>query len=634
MNFKLIIKDAIAHIKNEKYGLAIVFGLLCLLIYFSWWKWGIFSSCDNARELIDIYFINNGLIPYKDFYYDYPPVVAYILTFISYIAGYKLYIFFGFSLFLISVFVIVFYTTARLVLNKFYASIATCLFISQAIFFNKGMYSYLLPYSYNAVVASIFFTLLLLCCLQHLKTNNNKYLVWASVCIFACTLTKQDFTISIVTAFCLYLVIYFLKINDISKLKEAGIFLKKIKEYFFSIKPAVLFLFIILLPGLFYLIYGAFTGYGPMIECLIPFKKYDSSSVNAFSSEFLWGYPTPRALGRFIKFAFTNILFYGSLVGLTYLLISGFKFIKSHKNSLLIICIITFAFLGVFFGFGLVKPLASLCIAGVENTRYYYSGINFWLTILFFAYLFTLKKHNNYTLILLTAFSMIVTYRTFFGLDLMRYTFYYLPVPILTFTYLLTIILPESTSKYKQMNLQTLKTATNIFLIGTIFFFSYIVKAKYSIKTYHDETPLGTVYFTKYHYNEYKLMKEVAEYIKENTTKKDTILALPNAIPVYILTDRLPASRYYLLIAGYATKKEEERSILDDIKRNKPAIIALSNEEFLEGFFKDMFPDVYNYILKNYEEDITFQNIFEGKLILEIKIFKLKPHQPTSPVVS
>lgn len=613
----------LSFICDEKYGLTIIFALLVVMLYFSWWKWGIISSCDNSRELIDVYFILKGLIPYKDFYYDYPPFVAYILAFFSRLCGYKLYVFYAFSIIIVFFYTLSMYILSRQVLNKTGATLSTCLFISQILFFNKGMYSYIFPYSYNAVVASFLYILMVLCCFLHLKTESSKYIIMAAISIFLCSLVKQDFLISLMMGFIFYIILYLIKLNGFQHLFSPVTIIQRLKELFVSLRLDVVFLLIIVFPVIVYALLGIYTGYGELFECLVPFKKYDSPSVNKFYSEFLWGYPTPKALIRFVKFALIDIMLYSGFLVVIYSLIAGFKKIQTYKKSILILSFIVILFMAGFFIFHVDKLSVELLLKAVDNSKFLYTGINFWFIILLMITLYNSRCNCNYKFIMLLGFSIIVSYRTVFGLDLARYSFYYLPVYLVAFVYFLYELLPEYLSKLKVVDVKIVKIAVISFLTILVMFYVYVTKAKYGIKTYEDKTYLGQVYFIEYHYNEYLLLKSISQFIKAHTTTKDKILALPNANLVYILSERLPASRYFLLIAGYATTKEEELSLMDEIKNNRPEIIALSNEAFLEGSFIQMYPDVYKYIVENYQVIKTFQNVYKGKTILSYNIYKL-----------
>jgi hypothetical protein len=84
------------------------------------------------------------------------------------------------------------------------------------------------------------------------------------------------------------------------------------------------------------------------------------------------------------------------------------------------------------------------------------------------------------------------------------------------------------------------------------------------------------------------------EQIDRNTEAGDTIISLGLSCPIYLFTQRDPASRYIYQISGAAHDPNMQSTFLADIQRNKPRIVAVRKDEngrydYLPGWYEPVY---------------------------------------------
>jgi hypothetical protein len=132
-------------------------------------------------------------------------------------------------------------------------------------------------------------------------------------------------------------------------------------------------------------------------------------------------------------------------------------------------------------------------------------------------------------------------------------------------------------------------------------------------------SPIGT-YYSQDNYNKHinDSIIKISDYIKDHTKKNDTIMVFPVAGLVYLYSDRLPASRHYDLFPGTVYSKNDELSIIKDIKSKKPKYIMITNDNFKKAYDTSTFgkpgnnPELYKYVLENYSISYNINDKLTG----------------------
>ncbi|MEW5820400.1 MAG: hypothetical protein AB1782_09440 [Cyanobacteriota bacterium] len=623
---------------EEKYGIIIIILVFAFMCHITWFKWGELIFFDNARELTVPYLITQGKWLYKDIYYFYGPLLPYIFSLFIIIFGFKLHLFYISGIFISLIYSFCLYFLARMFLDKFNSTIVSLLFIIQLVFFSTGLFSYILPYSYGAVIGSLLVCLQTIFLLKHFNSNNRIFLYIAAFCCMLNLLVKQDFFFTGLISFIFYIFITPLKIISFEK----KVNLKLVINKYFSYMPIKDFLsslgMIFIPPAIVYSILGFKAGYQNIIKGIFPFEllTLKNPSVEIFVRDDLKSVAT---VDNIIIFIVSALLSAAIIFILTYLIAFSIDFYNKHRLKKTIISalsILIILILLLSFAISIPDLLLNLLNTILFSFVYIYSGINLWLIILLFYCIINIKKESSNQILFLAFVAFLLNYRMFYCLYLDFYSFYYLPVSLILFVYLVYKLIPYSLNKIFSLNISTLKYSTRVFFILLILVYLLFASGLHNFKNCLITTDIGSKYTSNERLIEYKTIKKVAEYIKTNTTKKDTILVYPRHLLIYLLSERLPASKYYYLVPGTTTTVNEEYSIIEDIRNNKPEFILISNDKrrlkklaqnkYSQYQFgsKYYYKDIYYYVLSNYSRIKTFKTDSNDNKQLKIDIFKIK----------
>ncbi|MEW5820401.1 MAG: hypothetical protein AB1782_09445 [Cyanobacteriota bacterium] len=638
IEFASNIKNKLLNIANEeKYSFFFIFITFLLLAIASWHKWGDLLLFDNPRELIVPLLITKGNILYKDIFYFYSPLIPYLFAFLISIFGFKLSLFYYTGLFLTLIYSFVLYLLARILLNKFNSCVVSILFLIQLAFFNTLVFSYILPYSYGAVIGSLLVTLMVLLLLQYNNSNNNVFFYLAVLICSINLLVKQDFFITSLGGLLFF--IFFTPLKDFDFTKS--IFSKRnIKKYLKSFPFNNLLLstiIIIVISLLFYLMFGSLTGYSNLSQGLFPVDLFTlkNPTVEIFVRDDLKSVTTTENVFNFIFYALSSATIILICFFLIYSLIT---FYNKHglKKLIIIILLILLSAIFIFAEADKDQQLLTLLLkAIIPSFKFIYSGINLWLIILLLYFSFNIKEKQYFNLVIITFVALISNYRMFYSLELELYAFYYLPLSLLLFVYLVSTFLPEKLNKEANFNIDSLKQASNIIFAIIILIYFLLVLGMYNIKNLEISTGFGKTFIRESKLSEFAAVKKAANYIKSNTKKSEKILVYPGHIIIYLLSNRMPASKFYFLVAGATDLKNDELRAIKDIESNKPEYIAITNEKYRvaklddgsyktyqfgsKGYYKKLF----NFIKCHYTIEKSFSANTKKDYIWKIDIYKL-----------
>jgi hypothetical protein len=603
---KNLIYKIVNFIKAEKFSFLVILFIYILLIFITWPKYGELISFDNTREMAVPYFILNGLMIYTDFNYFYGVLPPYILAGFIFLLGVKLSSFYIAGLLFVLLISITLYNLSRQVMGQIGSSFVVILFLIQLAFFNNGIFSYVLPYSYASVMGILVILLLSICLIKKIKEpDNNSYLWFATFICALSFLIKQETATACLASFTAYYLITGL--NHLPT-EKPGSLTAKLKNYFSSLAYRSYFKFMLIifaLPLLVYFLIGLKTGFSTLFTSLIPLDLFQDPAVQIFVRETLHGSFSLQNLLELLQYGLIIpliALFFISLV--TFIL--WFNSPIHSRKLLLTVTITIIIFLLLFLiPFQNQPLLLVLAKSLILQSKYIYSGANLWI-IAFLIYTLTkFRNTENQILALLSFICLFTGYRTFYNMQLDLYAPYYLPVYLVVIVYLLISFIPASLQNLKITVLQNWKTATNVMIVLIILLYTTILYGTYTIKSSQIPTDIG-VFYTKPDLKGYYIpMLKATDYINKHKAKGDKTLFYPNSNVSYLLTETLPGSYYYYIVPATIFSIEQEQKAIEEIQKNAPRYIVISNETYIDYGIKDFgsssfVPDLYQYILDHY----------------------------------
>lgn len=520
---------------------------------------------DISRELYLPSAINAGFVLYKDIFNVYAPLGYQLNSFISYIFGngFNTFYFMGIINAILISFAI--YLISSLFLKQIH-SLILCSFIIVSCFFTNAISNYILPYSYSMVYSLNAFLWSLYCLLFYLNNSNKKYL-YASFLFFGASIAfKYDFMFfGIVLAFFFF---YRTSFND------------KIYSFFsFLIIP------LLSLADLFIK--------GVTLNDIKISADYMIYLAKSNSVEHLY-----KLLGLIPNFGFIKGTFKDNIFSLFSIIILVFQFymfiLFKERKGIKYICfnIINFCF----FAFALVylssyysqKGAFIFCLSP--------------LLISIFTLYFLIKKHmrfdeNDKLYFVLAVSSILASSKCLLNISFSTYGNYYLP-----FIFICIIVF---LSKYTSGNENIQRKIQNsisfcLCSLAFIFFISNYSNA-FIYKTEKLVSNKGIFYTDKkYSY----VINKVCDYIRENTTKEDRVLVVPDGAMINYMTDRISDNKFYSLTPPNV-EIFEDTNIIKELKTQAPEYIVIQPMMFMDygymSFCSSYGSKICKYIYENYE---------------------------------
>lgn len=609
-------KDLKDIILAEKVNILAIIVMFFVFFIVSFNKWGELILFDNAREIVVPFLMSKGLSLYGDIYYFYSPLIPYLFALLIYLFGFHMPIFYTVGILVSFVYSIVLYLIARGFLNRFCSTIVAFLFIIQLVYFNNGIFSYIFPYSYAAIIGSLLVAFLTLLLLLHFHSDNKKYLYFAALCCMFAFLVKQDFFITCTASYVIYFLLIPIKNFDLENFisKEN---LKTYKNTIYLKELIVSLFFITLIPCLIFAVIGFNVGFSNILHGIVPTELFTmvNPTTQIFCTDVLKCVFTPGNLINLLSYGIGVACFVLSCIIILHFLVSLYKKYGVFKLIIVLLMMVLMFLAVLYFFSAFVLSFLTFLMSNFPNI---YSGFNLWLILFIAYYLFNIKNKVNLKLLILGVIALLFNYRMFYGLTLNIYSFYYLPVSMIIFVYTLYSLLPVLVFEKFKLSNETYMRAVTIFLVVYTAGYFFILIGLYNLKSVLVRTHIDTKYTQSFIAPKYKAIKDASDYIIANTTKEDKILVFPSFLIIYLFTDRLPASKYYYLVPGTTTTVEEEQGVINDIKNNKPKYILVHNSkryyarlgngeyEMYSFGSKHYYSNILKYIQSNYKVVETF----------------------------
>ena len=240
----------------------------------------------------------------------------------------------------------------------------------------------------------------------------------------------------------------------------------------------------------------------------------------------------------------------------------------------------------------------------VVKTNDFFSIYGFLPMAILVLFGITFKKlWQDKALFVLVLASILVSYKSFFFLNVHHMGAFLFPICLITFVILIN-----------QFNLD--KNILKIFLLVTACIFIFEDFSSLKFKNYNLETTKGNIYTYK---RDGESIKYISDYIVENTEKSDKIVMLPEGTMVNFLTDRKADNQYLSLIPLNYFDVFGEEKVIEHFKNNLPevfVILPINTQEYGFKFFGvDYAQSFYEMIEKNYNliQEQNYIKIFRRK---------------------
>ena len=213
------------------------------------------------------------------------------------------------------------------------------------------------------------------------------------------------------------------------------------------------------------------------------------------------------------------------------------------------------------------------------------------------------KLWQDKALFVLALASILVSYKSFFFLNVHHMGAFIFPICLMAFVPLIN-----------QFNLD--KNILKIFLLVTACIFIFEDFSSLKFKNYNLETEKGNIYTYK---RDGESIKYISNYVLQNTKETDKVVMLPEGAMINFLTDRKTENKYLSLIPLNYFDVFGEEKVLEHFKNNLPevfVILPINTQEYGYKFFGvDYAQSFYEMIEKNYNlvQEQNYIKIFKRK---------------------
>ena len=532
--------------------LAVINFILCF-IYFG--KLGTFFV-DISREVYIPMAMNDGGVLYKDIFNVYAPLGYQINAFITKIFSDNVSVFYALG-YVNSTFILWgLYLIARIFFkeDKYNIPFYYCILILFCAIYTISITNYIVPYSYSMVYALNSFIWSLVCLLYYKNKEDKKFLYFSFLLFGASLSFKYEFIL-----FAAVLGYFFFKDTT---LKE----------------KIILSICFITVPLLSYI---GLTAKGATIQDISEAFKYMVMLSKSQSAHNLYAFLGFIPSAGSLKSTVINAL---SFSVVCIVLILPVWFIQKFKNVFCRIIAIAAE----------IIVLINIKELMIQSNAGFFSWIGIFTLILFIF--FVIKHAKNFQkddilFFILTASTLLISFKSIFNIALNSYGSYYLPLLLLCFL----IYLRNYTRVVKSS-----------LLLVLIIFFAFLFGVSNNIRcklTHNIGVPFdkGTIYLEDF---SAEAIWKTYQYIKNETNTDETILVLPEGAMLNYLTKRKSDNKYYYLLPSNVEIFTEEK-IVQDLKKNLPDYIIMTPRSFIdykETFFCESFgvqickliPEYYN----------------------------------------
>ena len=549
--------------------------LFIYLLSLSWMKWGnlIIDSFRDINLPVDIL---RGKILYKDIVYPYGFLPPYLLSAFYFVFGVNILsaILLGI---VITVAIIVFiYKISRFFLTQAQAALTviTFLFIFAFGFYaSTGIFNFILPYSFASTLFSLFTTGALYFFIAFIFTENNKKLLLFSLFIFLSILSRPDMSIFVWFGFLFSGIVA----ATMDKRVNAG----RLALYIFL---PVLFGFLSYL--LFLKLNNAYAGFKEsIIDCIL------INASNKLGVSF-------AGLDHILQnswYIFQSCFYH--LVAVTFLCLASFILSRpdcSDKNDNFSVSV------GIIVIFTLFMP----------TTQYFNPGIQYrcfpvilvaGIIAFFIRTMRRIDLKRNISLLALFVVALLMMVRVILNATPFHYGFYSLILGLICYY----VFFFDLCGKYFK---SALKLTDDNFSLYLFIFFTFSIITSWMISAFSYSTnnvfiPDKRGGFSSRFSIETMAFWSTVEYLKDNSSRDDTVAVLPEGVGINFFADRKTSLRYYTFLPQ-DVKAVGEDNMLSQLEKAHVTYVVITARDTAEygyhAFGKDYAQKLYAWILSNY----------------------------------
>jgi Dolichyl-phosphate-mannose-protein mannosyltransferase len=547
---------------------------------YTWARWGDLQI-DCGREVYVPIEILKGRMLYRDLWYPYGPLVPYLQALLVWCFGAHLNTFYCFGLFLNLSIAYLVYSLARRLIPPIAAVVVSIVCLRQG--FSEGLFNYIFPYSYSAVVGLLLTLLCMYSLFRYVDTRVDRKLVLAGLAGGLALLCKQEFGAAAMSAIGFIIAWDFI---------EHRSFVRSFRQVS-MIAPGLL---------LAVLVYGWF----------------------------FWQL-TPDFMLR-ENFALSPNSPFMKIVGPRWIAQQGFRFIPREMFATFASVVFSLAiwFLGAWFLSGTVRRswvipviacfLILVLIGGASSYQpaqipYYLSYLvifpigMYWIApiILIGAIAslpYGLDRETRCIVGLLAAFGMALASRVMFVVVRAGYPVFYDPPLFILFMMAVTAVLWYGAKRLSRPDRLHL---INCFLAMDAIWFLLAPSIHHSTyKSAPVATPIGTSYSRP---AEALLVPQMVSFVRAQGAAGKRVLILPEFPMLYVMGGMEAPSRWYELVPGMLDGADEYQFISDAESQHVEYVVITNRSTFEYGypyFGVDWGKEIYNWINGNFEQSGEF----------------------------
>ena len=497
---------------------------------------------DSSREVTVPLRILDGQVIYKDFHYEYGPIVPYFFALICKIFGSGLDVFRITGLTVSIAISLIIFKISEVYINRIYALLSSIIFIFLFAYHSEpiNIFNYILPYSYVSIIGLLCLLLVYLNTLKYLMDRKIAPLLFLIVSISVCMLSKLEIILSTLIVL-MFLPLLFNNNNScLSKEKnlEGG---KRNAIILFWIIPIAVLLFV-------YIYYFDYVNN----EIYYLVKKNLNNLIGR------------TALGlnnieyHFTK-AITSFLFFITC-GTLFILIDNYAIKKARYNYIQILVFITIL-------------LITTQIINVEGYDFLFNSSSLILlpfTVYLLGIVFSRGKDHrcvkHKVMLVITLSSLALTFRMAFNNTTNFYGFYLLVPSSMCIIVVIYYYIPLIARKYFNKRTKLLKIAFTIYY-STMCYSSFSNTVDVSEeKNKRLTTDKGALYLYEYQYD---ATQYLINDFKSSLNKEDTVMVLPEGYMLNYFLDVVPTSYNNSHLPDLTADSERELSLIQEIDEKK-----------------------------------------------------------------
>ena len=529
----------------------IIGACIVYLIFTSWCKWGELII-DTFRELLLSEQILKGKVLYQDISYPYGFLPPHLLSWAYMIFGINIYSLVACGIITVILMCVFLYKISHLFLGETYSALTVLTFLfvfAFGFYVTSGIFNFIMPYSLASTISMLFITIALYFFLKFMFVEKPKFLVLWSIFLSLSAFCRPDLTIPLWLGFAFIGALLIIK--------------KKALRYIllYLISPLII---VTLGYCLFLSATHSFSGFREsFIDCIRANIK-NPITIHWFGLD----EALPNAIYAFKSFIYHLIVI--SFLGVISL--AAFLIHKRSKNS----------------SSPYVLEILAAFVLFIITKKYFESGLQYrcipiilFIGIIIFLARYLRSSNSTKDLSLLTLFliSLLMIVRILLNATPHNYGFYLLSLGIICYYIFFLKLFPAALNSLS-------KTGKNPFsVILPVFFLLLIIPhwenslSMYMHKNIRVKTDKGTVFC--WNSKRSVLFWETVAYLRQNTSKDDTIVAFPEGVSLDFFADRNTPLKYYTFLPPDIETTGEDK-IVGDLTSTKIDYIAIVSRDTTE----------------------------------------------------